>query len=158
MQKKHYSFVTKWAIQAPLEEVWKIIYESEKWPEWWHDVKHVKEIVSGDQNGIGSIRLYTLKSPMVYSLSFELMLIKRTDYCLLEGTVSGDLEGTGAWRFSMSDKICYAECHWNVTTSVWWMNLLAFLLMPVFRYNHGLVMRRGARNLANKLNATLVYY
>ena len=154
--KRTYSFITRWQIAAPLEQVWQAIYESKRWPEWWRSVKAVREVVKGDEQGIGSIRIYTLSSPAKYNLCFSLLLTERVDHSLLKGTASGQLEGTGAWYFKEHNGISHIECHWQVATTIPWMNHLGFLLAPFFRYNHALVMRQGAKSLARKLNAQLV--
>jgi uncharacterized membrane protein len=153
---KRYAFVTKWKIAAPLEEVWDAIYDSENWPGWWKSVLTVKEIEKGDNCGIGSVRVYKLRSPLYYTLSFSLLLTKREDHKILEGLASGDLEGTGAWYFSQSDGVTHVECHWHVRTTIKWMNALGFLLKPLFEFNHKLVMKQGASDLAKLLNARLI--
>ncbi|MCD6064684.1 MAG: polyketide cyclase [Flavipsychrobacter sp.] len=151
-----YLFTTTWKIQAPLKQVWDAVYYSEEWPTWWKDFVSVTEIEKGDENSIGSIRVYKLKSPFIYTLSFNLLLIKREDHAYLEGNATGELEGVGAWRFTEHAGITEVTCTWHVATNIKWMNALAFLLKPVFRYNHGIVMKHGARSLAARLNAPLI--
>ena len=153
---ENYRFTTTWKIQAPLRQVWDAIYFSEDWPGWWKDFTSVTEIEKGDENSIGSIRVYKLKSPVFYTLSFNLSLTKRVDLQYLEGKATGELEGTGAWQFSERNGITEVTCIWNVATNIKWMNALAFLLKPLFRYNHQLVMRNGAHALAARLNAPLI--
>lgn len=152
---KKYLFTTTWKIQAPIQDVWNAIYYSEQWPEWWKDFTSVVEIEKGDENSIGSIRVYKLKAWTFYTLSFNLLLTRRADLQYLEGSATGELEGTGSWQFSTQNGITTVTCVWNVETNIKWMNALAFLLKPLFRYNHGLVMKHGARALAAKLNAPL---
>ncbi|MBS1774305.1 MAG: SRPBCC family protein [Bacteroidetes bacterium] len=153
---KQYSFKTVWRLKAPVKEVWDTIYESERWPEWWSNVLEVHETVKGDDNGIGSIREYTLRSPMHYTLFFRLTLTDRVDYQLLKGNASGELDGTGSWHFREADGVTTVECLWNVSTTVWWMNSFAFILKPLFRLNHSLVMKSGGICLARKLNAEMI--
>lgn len=154
--KKQYHFVTRWVLEAPLESVWDAIYDSETWPEWWKGVISVTEINKGDEQGIGSVRVYKLSSPMHYTLRFSLLLTERIDYRLLKGKASGELEGTGAWIFRQEGTLTYVECHWQVATTIRWMNDVSFLMAPVFRYNHAIVMRWGARSLAKKLGCRLI--
>jgi hypothetical protein len=151
-----YLFTTTWKIEAPLKDVWDAIYYSEEWPAWWKDFKSVTEIENGDHQNIGSIRVYKLKSPLIYTLSFNLLLTKRADLQYLEGKASGDLEGTGSWAFKEIDGITEVHCTWHVATNISWMNAFAFLLKPLFRYNHGLVMKNGAKALAKRLNVPLI--
>ena len=147
-----YSFVTHWRVKAPVEDVWNAIYLSEKWPQWWKDVVYVKEAIKGDENGIGSIRSYKLRSPMLYSLEFDLLLTERKDNCLLKGIASGELTGSGEWHFEQQGDVTDVKCYWNVSSTLWWMNAFAFLLRPIFSYNHRIVMKNGGASLSRKLN------
>jgi hypothetical protein len=153
---QQYSFTTKWKLKAPLEAVWYAIYYSEEWPQWWKDFTSVTEIEKGDEQSIGSIRVYKLRSPFMYTLTFHLLLTKRKDLHFLEGRATGELEGTGAWHFKEQDGITEVTCTWNVATNIKWMNAFAFMLKPLFKYNHGVVMKHGAKALAKKLNAELI--
>jgi hypothetical protein len=155
---KQYFFLTKWVIKSPVQPVWDAIYSSEFWPSWWKGVISVEEIKKGDDNGLGSIRVYMLRSPLYYSLKFELLLTDRQDLRFLKGNASGDLVGTGAWYFNESEGVTTVECHWHVETTIKWMNAFAPLLSPLFSYNHKIVMQQGAKCLAQKLNAELISY
>lgn len=155
---KKYSFYTEWQLEAPLNEVWDAIYFSTEWPAWWKGVNSVKELDTGDEHGIGSIRSYTLSSPMAYTLSFQLEVTEHIHHQKLAGFATGELEGTGIWRFSEKQGITTAICHWEVETTIRWMNFFSFLLAPIFIYNHKKVMEWGAKSLAKKLNCTLIHY
>jgi hypothetical protein len=156
--KRSYTFISRWQLRAPVQEIWETIRDSEKWPEWWKGVDDVTEIEPGDEAGIGSVRKYTLSSPAKYKLCFNLQLTERIEYKLLKGNATGDLQGTGAWHFAEDRGITYVECHWYVVTTLPWMNFLSIILAPLFRYNHSVVMSWGAKSLARKLNAELISY
>lgn len=155
---KHYSFSTKWIINAPLLDVWNAIYYSTEWPMWWKGVTRVTELNKGDEQGIGSIRTYTLSSPMAYQLSFQLLVTEHIHLQKLKGIASGDLEGTGTWHFEENNNTTIVVCEWEVATTIPWMNYFAFVLAPIFSFNHKKVMQWGAKSLAKKLNATLIHY
>lgn len=147
-----YSFQTDWLFNAPVNKVWEAIYLSEDWPKWWKGVLSVEEIVKGDELGIGSIRLYKMRSPMFYTLSFNMELTDRIEYQLLKGNASGELEGTGSWHFREEEGMTHVHYEWKVSTNKAWMNYLSFILKPLFEYNHDTVMKWGAESLARKLN------
>jgi hypothetical protein len=153
-----YCFVTRWQLKAPVEEVWDAIYNSLEWPGWWKGVIAARSIEEGDERGINGIREYTWKSVLPYKLHFSSRLIEREDYKRLYGIASGQLEGEGTWHFFEKDGISYIECDWRVSTNIKWMNALSFMLRPLFRYNHTVVMKWGAKGLAKKLNAELLSY
>jgi len=151
-----YSFVTTWRLKTPLQSAWNAIYLSEQWPQWWDSVISVHEIEEGDEQGIGSIRIYKLRSPMLYTLSFRMQLTDRVEYKLLSGIATGDLAGTGSWQFEEDGEITTIRCYWDVTTSISWMNKLSFLLKPIFKLNHSIVMKQGGKCLARKLHAEII--
>ena len=153
-----YSFMTRWQIAAPLSEVWNLIYESDDWPGWWKGVKRVKIIRENDTNGINGVREYTWKSALPYKLSFQMKLVEKVDKKLLRGVAFGELEGDGTWHFEEENGVTKVQYNWNVKTTKSWMNYFAFILKPLFKLNHDIVMRWGAEGLAKKLDAKLVSY
>lgn len=146
-----YSFITRWETSATIDTVWEVIQDSVNWPRWWPDFKQVKEVRSGSADGTGSVRRYTLRSPMGYTLTFDLEVTKVTAHNIITGKASGELEGTGTWLMVRQGDTTFIECHWNVSTTKTWMNRLAFALKPVFTYCHIHVMKNGARYLSAKL-------
>jgi len=158
MSENDYSFITLWEIAAPLHDVWNSIYESADWPLWWKGVKQVTIIKENDSNGINGVRAYTWKSVLPYSLSFEMKLVEKIDEKLLRGVAFGELEGEGPWHFTRVNGITKVQYNWNVKTNKAWMNYFSFILNPLFRLNHNVVMKWGAQGLAKKLNAKLISY
>jgi hypothetical protein len=158
MKPAQYQFITRWKVDAPAEQVWNAIYNSLLWPQWWKGVVAVQEINPGDALGLGSIRTYTWRSVLPYSLRFNIELTQRQDHALLSGTATGDLSGTGTWYFVAKGNTCFVEYHWHVHTTKSWMNWLAPLLRPVFKYNHNKVMGWGARGLSERLQTRVLVY
>jgi uncharacterized protein YndB with AHSA1/START domain len=146
-----YNFVTVWRFRAPLAPVWDLIYHSEKWPEWWRGVERVEELQGGDAEGIGGVRRYTWKSKLPYRLAFDMRLTRVEPMSLIEGEAVGELAGMGRWRLTQDAGVTTVRYDWNVSTTKPWMNLLAPLARPVFKWNHDVVMGWGAEGLAKRL-------
>jgi hypothetical protein len=148
-----YSFVTIWRHQAPIERVYDAIADSLRWPEWWSTVTRVEEVAASDSDtGIGNVRRYTFKGSLPYTLAFDLAVTGMERPRTLAGHATGELEGTGVWTLTEDvDGVTVARYDWNVRTTRWWMNLLAPLARPVFKANHDLVMRAGAKGLCDRL-------
>jgi len=153
-----YSFVTKWQIRAPMQQVWDAIYESTEWPAWWKGVVDVQVVEKNDENGVNGVRTYTWKSALPYKLSFQMRLTEKHEPKHMRGEAFGELEGLGEWFLEQHGDITYVRYNWDVFTNKAWMNYLSFILKPAFKYNHDVVMRWGAEGLAKKLNAELVSY
>ncbi len=151
-----YEFVTIWRIKAPPDKVWNEIYYSEKWPEWWRGVEEVIELKKGNDLGIGSIRRYTWKSMLPYRLTFDMETVRVEPMTLIEGNARGELSGRGVWNIKVEGDYVTARYDWRVDTTKAWMNLIAPLARPLFRWNHDIVMSWGREGLAKRLGAVVI--
>jgi len=138
-----YSFVTIWKFPAPLEDVWKAISESDQWPTWWKGVEKVELIKKGGANDIGTVKRYTWKSKLPYRLVFDMRTTRIERHSLIEGVATGELDGTGLWTFSYANGVTTVRYDWNILTTKRWMNLLAPVARPFFKWNHDVVMEWG---------------
>jgi Polyketide cyclase / dehydrase and lipid transport len=153
---KRYALVTQWHLEAPIERVWNAIYDVAAWPQWWPYVLAVEELEPGDDSGVGAVRRYTWSSRLPYRLSFNMRSTVVEPPHLLAGDAVGELTGVGRWTLGAEGPITRVRYDWEVATSRVWMNALAPLMAPVFRWNHGQVMAAGARGLARYLGVQLV--
>ena len=147
-----YKFVTNWKFDSPIENVWDAITKSENWPLWWRCVKKVELIQEGDKDGVGSIRRFLWKGKLPYELAFEMKVTRVERPFKMEGIAEGELSGTGIWMLEQSDGYTAVRYDWNVRTTKWWMNLLAPIAKPIFRWNHDHVMNEGGKGLARYLH------
>jgi uncharacterized protein YndB with AHSA1/START domain len=151
-----YRFLTTWLLEADHERVWDAVYESERWREWWKGVLDSERLAEGDENGIGQVGRYVWKSKLPYRLEFQMRTTRVERPHLLEGEASGELAGTGRWRFFEQDGVTAVIYEWNVRTTRAWMNLLTPVARPIFAVNHDYVMRNGGEGIAQLLGAKLL--
>jgi uncharacterized protein YndB with AHSA1/START domain len=151
-----YRFLTTWLIEADRERVWDAIYDSESWPEWWRGVLAAEKLEEGDEAGVGQYGRYVWKSKLPYKLEFHARTTRVEKPHLLEGTVEGELEGTGTWRLYEEAGTTAVLYRWEVRTTRAWMNLLTPIARPIFAVNHDFVMRNGGEGLGKLLGARLV--
>ena len=151
-----YRFLSAWLIEAPADQVWDTIHDSERWPQWWKGVQSAVELEPGDALGVGSLARYRWRSRLPYTLEFDVRTTRAERPHLLEGRAQGELTGVGRWRFFQHGPLTAVIYEWNVSTSRGWMNALAPVARLVFAWNHDVVMRQGAEGLAHRLGARLV--
>ena len=151
-----YAFLTAWRIAAPREEVFEVIHASERWPEWWDGVEEVVKLEDGDPEGRGSLGRYRWRSALRYRLEFEMRItgVERPER--MDGEAVGELSGTGRWRLFDDEGTTLVLFDWQVRTTRSWMNALAPVARPVFRWNHDRLMRAGGYGLARRLGVELL--
>ncbi|SDY31206.1 SRPBCC family protein [Nitrosomonas sp. Nm33] len=150
-----FQFVTEWRISAPLAEVCDAITHCLDWPTWWRGCKKVEKLVIGDANGVGSMHRFIWRGRIPYRLTFDMLITHVVPFALIEGQVSGEVMGIGRWNFFHENGVTVVCYEWQVRINKLWMNLIAPLARPLFRWNHHQVMRQGAEGLARLLSARL---
>jgi len=151
-----YGFLTTWLLDAPVEPVWDAIYDTDAWPTWWPGVRRVEELVPRGPNGVGGASRFTFRSVLPYDLVFDMRSVRVERHRVMEGVASGELAGTGRWRFFDQDGVTAVTYEWDVETTARWMNLLAPVARPAFAWNHDRVMRAGGEGLAVLVGARLL--
>ena len=151
-----YEFVTVWRIAAPIDEVCIAISHSQHWPKWWRGAEKVMELERGDAHGVGCLLRYTWKSLLPYRLTFDIRITRVKPLAAIEAVASGELEGTGRWLFTADGDVTTIRYEWQVRTTKRWMNLVAPIARPLFKWNHDMVMQQGGKGLARLLNARLI--
>lgn len=148
-----YEFLTTWRIDAPLSRVWDAVEDADAWPEWWKGVLRVVKLKDGDVNGVGSIRRTTWKSALPYTLEFDSEVVRVEHKRCIEARAFGELDGIGVWTFTAeSDSRTRVEYDWQVKTTKAWMNILAPVAKPFFRWNHDAIMKWGEQGLKRRLS------
>lgn len=148
-----YKFVTVWDIEASIERVWDVIEDADAWPEWWKGVLSVTALEKGDETGVGSVRRTVWRSALPYKLEFDSEVLRVERLKLIEARAFGELDGHGLWRFEeVGPDQTRVQYDWRVKTTKAWMNVLAPIARPVFRWNHDTIMRWGEEGLKNRLS------
>ncbi|HYH59241.1 MAG TPA: SRPBCC family protein [Thermoleophilaceae bacterium] len=151
-----YAFRTAWRVAAPQAAVFEVLHASERWPEWWPGLESVVKLEEGDEDGRDSLGRYVWRAAFRYRVEFEMRVTQVERPHLLEGRASGDLDGVGSWRLHEEDGATRVAFDWRVSTTRRWMNALAPLARPVFRWNHDRLMDAGAEGLARRLGVELL--
>ncbi len=138
MRRRRYRFLTTWLLESPREPIFELLWDSARWPEWWPGVIEATETTAGDPDadGIGRRAGTNGAASMPYPIRFEVSVTGVERPALLQGEASGELEGVGRWRLFERDGITAVLYEWNVRTTKAWMNVVAPIAAPIFRWNH----------------------
>ena len=151
-----YRLVNWWRIDAPVQRVYDAICQPVRWPGWWRGAAQVVELEPGNELGVGSLQRYTWRGRLPYTLTFTVRVVRVKPLIEVEGVASGELEGIGRWYFLDEGCATVVRYEWRVRTTKRWMNLLAPVARPLFKWNHDFIMREGGKGLARLLDARLV--
>lgn len=153
---RQYAFETFWHIDAPVDTVWDAIVSTQMDPRWWPFIERVVETAPGEPSGVGSTRRYFWHTRLPYRLSFDIHVTRVDRPAVLEGVVSGEVEGVARWEFESLGSSTIIRHFWTVHLTKRWMKRFAPLAMPVFAWNHRQVMRAGAEGLAGFLGVRVI--
>ena len=151
-----YAFLTTWLLASPREPVFEAIFDQERWPSWWRGVEEAEEVRPGDGSGVGTVSRLVWRSRLPYRIEFEVTTRRVERPHLMEGHAVGELTGTGRWRLWEEDGVTVVTYEWNVATTKAWMNAMAPVARPVFKWNHDWVMNRGGEGIARLLGCELL--
>lgn len=149
LNSSSYHFISNWTLNATAEEVYDILSENQRLPEWWPAVYlDVKISENGSENGIGKkVKLYT-KGFLPYALIWQYEVMEVTKPHHIKIRAYGDLVGEGIWSLKNSGSgQCIINYDWKIKVDKPLLKYFSWLLKPLFSYNHEWAMRKGERSL-----------
>lgn len=153
-----YEFLSTWCLRdVSLGEAFELLRNSVEYPRWWKGVQSASVLrrADPDEAEVGDVIELRWRSLLPYTLTFQLELTRIEPPHLIEAESRGDLEGSGVWRLYEGLGVAIVF-DWRVATTKRWMNVFHPLARPAFAWNHDLVMRRGARGMADHLRGVVV--
>lgn len=127
-----WSFRATWTVAAPRAEVFEVLVDLQRYPEWWPQVRAVAK-VSDDRARV------LCRSALPYELDLVLEAVHREED-LLETTVSGDLAGVVRWRLTPVAGGTRMDFEQDVVVTGRLRPVLAAAAAPVVRWNHDRMM------------------
>jgi uncharacterized protein YndB with AHSA1/START domain len=147
-----YDWETEWTINAPLSTVYAILTTPERQHKWWPSMKvHQATPLAGIDGGY-EIEYHVRQALEVARLAPPFKIVATTTDVekerRLRTVVKGDLVGIlETLLYSRPDGGTRIFYHWYVRVHNPLLNLLGFVLEPVFRASHDHVMKEGEAGL-----------
>lgn len=152
MASNDYHFVTRWRVEAPIEEVFRIISNATELPRWWPSVYlEVRELAPGDKKNVGKVvDLYT-RGWLPYTLRWQFRVTEVDFPHGLALEAWGDFVGTGRWSFAQDGRWADIRYDWHIRADKPLLRYLSFVLKPIFSANHRWAMAQGEQSLRAEL-------
>ncbi|MEX1004235.1 MAG: SRPBCC family protein [Acidimicrobiia bacterium] len=134
-----YRFLTEFELSSSPAAVEETLRDVGQWNTWWRWARRVESLTS-DHGVVGARYRNRIATPLLYSFTYDTEVVEVSDE-LIRLEVSGDLAGTGVFRFRpTAPGGSLLSFEWSVETHKRWMNLLAPLAKSVFTWNHHKLM------------------
>ena len=153
MATNDYHFVTRWRLQATIEEVADILADPHDLVRWWPSVYlQVTELEAGDENGVGRVvDLYT-KGWLPYTLRWQFRVTESNYPHGFALEAMGDFDGRGIWTLTQDAEWADVVYDWRIRADKPLLRSLSFLFKPIFAANHHWAMARGEESLVLELD------
>jgi uncharacterized protein YndB with AHSA1/START domain len=146
-----FDLVSEWRFEAPAEAVWDRLADVATWPLWWPNLACVVQLEAGDPAAVGARHRVRWTTALPYRLDLETRIVAVDPGERIEIAATGAVDGSGMWTIERLPGGCLARYRWQVRPRTAWMRIGAFMLRPVFIWNHAIVMGRGERGLRELL-------
>jgi hypothetical protein len=153
MAASDYHFVTRWRLEATIEEVSAILSHAEDLPRWWPSVYLDVEVLDpGDpRSSVGKLTVLLTKGWLPYTLRWQFRVTESRKPHGFTLAASGDFEGTGVWTLTQDGPIADITYDWRIRARKPLLRYFSFLMKPLFAANHRWAMRRGEESLRLEL-------
>ena len=141
-----YHFVTHWRVQAPIQKVYDLLKDGERYQDWWRPA--YRQTIKVGEKKIRAL----VRALLPYTLEFTTELLREDPPRELELKSTGELEGTGIWKLRQDGDFTEVDFFWDVRANKPLVRWLSFLLKPLFRWNHDWVMNTGEDCLKAELS------
>lgn len=150
-----YRFESTWELPGTADAAWTaIVDDARDYPVWWPDIASAEVLEPGDDTGLGRRIRFVIRSQFGYRLAIEIRLTELRRPTVVAADVVGELTGHGRWELTPAGDGVRVHQLWEVTTTRWWMRVLAPVARPVFWLSHERAAARGEKGLAEWLVMT----
>lgn len=150
-----YRFVTEFELSSSPAAVEETLRDVGTWSVWWRWARRIDPLTP-EHGVVGARYRNRIATPLFYGFTYDTEVVEVTDD-LIRLNVSGDLEGTGLFRFRGTDSGgSFLSFEWWVDTRKQWMNLLAPFARPIFTWNHRRLMADFGEGLGRASGGELI--
>jgi hypothetical protein len=141
-----YDIQLHWQFNALAEDVWGLIFDVPKWPQWWKNILDSETIIHGFDSGEGSLYMCTIKGFLPHKIHFKLLSSHVQKLNSIESNIHGDISGYVKWSLSPVSKGTRLDCHLHIHDTRPLTYMASFLFFFLFRMNFKHIINSGIKN------------
>lgn len=148
MSSRDFRLVTHWRVYATAEEVFRILEDPAKLPDWWPSVYlAVESVRPGGENAVGRTVALVTRGWLPYTLAWVLRVTEARRPFHLAIEAEGDLQGSGVWTLEPQGAWVAVTFEWEIEARKPILRALSPLFSPILAANHRWAMARGVESL-----------
>jgi uncharacterized protein YndB with AHSA1/START domain len=137
-----YQFVDTWQVPMPIEEVYELLGDPLRYPEWWPEAFPAAEGDPGPPKPGNRVDILS-KGFLPYRLRWTLTCVAVERPTRIHAEMTGDFVGTSTWTLTEADGGTRAVLDFRPSVAKRGVRELTPVLRPLFRANHRWAMARG---------------
>ena len=137
--------------------MWPEVGDPLNWKTYWTGLEEVRAAAPEGRPAVGAVYDLTFKSFLPYTLTLTARLDEYAPPHRMTFHTAGELQGVAEFVLDEVDGGTRTRLVWTTHTTKTWMNVLAFLLRPLFEWNHDFLMRRAGTGLAERIGARVTH-
>lgn len=146
-----FRFVTEWFVPAPPDQVWDLIADAQRYPEWWGSVFLDVQTDQDRPTGVGARARYCTRGKLFYKLRWEGVVTEYDPPRVIALRATGDFEGTGRWTIEPAIGGTRATYEWELAVENPAVRLLNPIARPLLEWNHRWAMAQGEAGIRSRL-------
>lgn len=142
---ENYFFVSHWRVPGTTEQVFRLLQQVERLPQWWPSVYLHVDLLDARE-----AELLT-KGWLPYRLKWKLRVTELNFPSRISLDALGDLEGHGTWHLAQDGDFVDITYDWEVVANKPLLKRLSPIFKPIFALNHRWAMKQGETSLKLEL-------
>lgn len=152
MASNGYAFLTRWRVEATIEEVSDILDDVLSLTRWWPSVYlAVRELEPGDERHVGRVIDLHTRGRLPYTLRWQFRVTESRYPRGFSLEAWGDFVGTGVWTLEQDGAFANVVYDWRIRADKPLLRRFSFIMKPIFAANHRWAMARGEESLTLEL-------
>ena len=146
---------TVWRTEADPDRVCETLADYARWPTWWSAIRSVELLDPGDRRGVGSRLRQSWSGRVPVPITFDLTMERIERPRILDGRVSGALEGTCGWELVADGSGTRVRFGVDVRMTRWWMRLPLPFASRIATAELRTIMEAGRHGLERRLGVPI---
>lgn len=136
-----FAFDREWRFAATPDDLWRTLAHTDQYQTWWPWLRELE--VDGDGLVEGTVADFVIQAPLPYQLRGTIAVVRAEPSCVIEASVTGDLEGPARLEVRPEGSGAVAHLQWTLDVQSKLLRPLTTVARPALSWAHDRIVERG---------------